>query len=238
MRACKSRGHCLEVLLRSVMLCILGCTISSGLVEVATADDGEGVNVRWAFGALVGSGENRRLQPVTRDITLRTGDQFKMFVELKKRSFVYLLYYNPQDGIRMLFPYTLEQFDTDYQLARRYYIPQGDAWFELDQHIGRENFYLVVSPRRLDGLEALLREYETNDPEKKAELLNLILQEIREIKRHQRELAVPAERPVPIGGAIRGLEKLPLGNSPDVAVIADDLLSTGLIARTFTIEHQ
>jgi len=222
---------------RAVAWAVFFCLVAgSGGVFASDADDG--VHFRWAFGALVGSGGDRKLEPVTAEASLRSGDQFKMMVELKRPCYVYVIYHNSKDGVRMLFPYILDQIDTGYQVGKKYYIPQGDAWFELDQHVGRESFYLLASVRRLTGLEDLFREYETDDPAKRSEIIKKILEEIRLLKKQHRELAAPAERPVSIGGVIRGLEVPQGGAFPDVGALADDIASAGYVARTYSIEHQ
>lgn len=224
----------LSAVVWTVFFCL---TVGSGGVNAAEADNT--VHFRWAFGALLmGSGSDRKLEPVTGEASLRSGDQFKMMVELKRPCYVYLIYHNNKDGVRMLFPYILDQFNTDYQVGKKYYIPQGDAWFELDQHVGRENFYLLAAGQRLTSLEGLFQEYETDDPAKRSEIIKKILEEIRLLKKQHRELAAPAERPVPIGGVIRGLEIPQGGAFPDVAALADDIASAGYVARTYSIEHQ
>jgi DNA ligase (NAD+) len=45
-------------------------------------------------------------------------------------------------------------------------------------------------------------------------------------------------RPVPIGGALRSVEKVEEPNKLDIAAFADEILSNGFVARTYTIEHQ
>ena len=107
---------------------------------------------RWAFGAMIGSKNDRRLVAITRDTRLKTGDQLKMLVELQKKCFVYLIYHTGQDELHMLFPYEIQQFTSDYKLFKKYYIPQGDKWFEFDEDVGQETFYLLASAQRLFGL--------------------------------------------------------------------------------------
>jgi hypothetical protein len=219
------------------MMCLFLLSFLCGLERVAGAGENNlNVSFKWAFGALMGKG--RDFQPVTRDVALQTGDQLKMMIELQKECFVYLIHYSEEGGIRLLFPYKLQQFDTDYQLFKRYYIPAGDAWFQLDQVVGNEFFHLLASAERLENLEVLLIDYESAQTDQKPEIARKILAEIKSVKREHKEFATPAERPVAIGGAIRGMEVSRGAGRPDVAAIANDIISTGFIARTFTIEHQ
>jgi hypothetical protein len=137
-----------------------------------------------------------------------------------------------------LFPYGLKQLSDDYQRQKKYYIPQTDTWFELDQHSGQETFYLLASAKRLENLEKLLDQYERADVSQKADMTKQILDEIRSLRKQHRELAAAAERPETIGGAVRGFEKAQGMSPPDIAVIAREISAPGFVARTFTVEHQ
>jgi len=143
----------------------------------------DAVSFRWAFGAMVGPASDRRLVAITRDTTLKTGDQLKMLVELKKKCFVYLIYHSAQDEIHMLFPYKVQQFTLDYETLKKYYIPQDEKWFELDKDFGQETFYLLASAQRLIGLETLLEKYKSAEAVKKRGLVKQILAKIRKIKK-------------------------------------------------------
>lgn len=205
----------------------------------AIAAQGEGdIVFRWAFGVLAGKEANPKLEAITADRALKTGDRLKMMVELKKECFVYVVYHGPQDQVKLLFPYKLSELASDYQVGKRYYIPQGAAWFELDQQVGAEAFHLVASNQRLAGLEAALSQYEAPGQGDKSELAKRVLAEIREVRRQSRDLATTAERPINIGGNVRGLDQ-PLGDQgPDVASLAQEVVAKGSYCRTFTIEHR
>ena len=151
------------------------------------------VDFRWAFAALAVSDGKTTAQPVTRDITLKTGDQLKMMVELERRCFVYLFHYNPEDGLRLLFPYTLQQFESDYEVHRKYTIPRGEAWFKLDSKTGKEVFYLLASVKRLDDLEKAYLRYETADQASKPPASQAVLDQIRRLRREHLELTGPVE---------------------------------------------
>ncbi|HOV87999.1 MAG TPA: DUF4384 domain-containing protein [Syntrophobacteraceae bacterium] len=197
------------------------------------------VTFRWAFGTLIDEGLTLRLEPIREDRSMKSGDHFKMMVEPRTRCFVYVIYHNSQGEMIRLFPYSLEQFPAGFELNKRYYIPQGERWFELDTHPGRETFYLLASARRLVELETLLKTYESADPEKKPDLTTQILAQIRTERLLHREFAESAERPVAIGGAIRGIEKAQGENRQSIDPIAEVISSTtGFYAKTFTIEHQ
>jgi hypothetical protein len=193
---------------------------------------------RWAFGAMIGAKNDRRLVAITRDTMLKTGDQLKMLVELQKKCFVYLIYHTGQDELHMLFPYEIKQFSSDYELFKKYYIPQGDMWFELDEDVGQETFYLLASAKRLFKLEALLNAYESAGAVKKREVAKQILAEILKEKRRHKKFTTSAESPVTIGGSVRGIIKDKKTHSPDIDPIAAEVNAPNFYSRTFTIEHQ
>jgi hypothetical protein len=193
---------------------------------------------RWAFGAMIGAKNDRRLVAITRDTMLKTGDQLKMLVELQKKCFVYVIYHTGQDELHMLFPYEIKQFSSDYELFKKYYIPQGDMWFELDEDVGQETFYLLASAKRLFKLEALLNAYESAGAVKKREVAKQILAEILKEKRRHKKFTTSAESPVTIGGSVRGIIKDKKTHSPDIDPIAAEVNAPNFYSRTFTIEHQ
>jgi len=196
------------------------------------------VDFRWAFAAKTSHDGKSSTQPVTQDMALKSGDQVKMMVELQRKCFIYFFHDNRRDGVKLLFPYALQQFEGDYQPERRYYIPRGDAWFRLDDNPGQEVFYLVASAKRLDDLEKAYMRYESAEAASKVETARALVDLIKELRREHRELSSPAERPVPIGGTLRSVGKVQDPDRLDIATFADEILSTGFVARTYTIEHK
>jgi len=196
------------------------------------------VDFLWAFAVTSVRDGKIDTQPITRDMVLKSGDQIKMMVDLCKRCFVYVFHYNQRDGVKLLFPGELQQFDMDYEPERRYYIPPGESWFRLDENPGREVFYLVASAKRLDELEKAYLRHESAGAPLKAETAKALVDKIRELRKEHRELGSPAERPVSIGGVLRGFEKGRDPNRFDIAAFAVEIMSPGLVARTYTIEHK
>lgn len=231
--------------MKSFKLALLGfllvvfCSVLSGSLRTnAEQKEGKDVCFRWAFGGVVRSEHEPKFVAITGDTTLKTGDQLKMLVELEKKCFVYLIHHSARGEVIMLFPYDMQQFTRDYVPRKKYYIPQGDRWFELDENVGRETFYLLASSQRLIELEALLAKYISADPVRKQELAKQILTEIRKIKRRHRRFTTFAERPVPIGGSVRGIPEDEKVFPPDIATIAVEISANKFFCRTFTIDHR
>lgn len=227
---CCRTEHTLRAQRWGVWLCalvVLGVAILglSGPASVESQDEAN-IGFRWAFVALVDAGSVRQQIPITQDTTLKTGDQLKMSVELRTPCFVYVIYHGAQGEVRQLFPYDTQQFATDYQASKKYDIPPGEAWFRLNDQVGRETFYLLASVQRLTELETLLEAYAAAPSAEQPPLATTIVAEIRDLRRRYRQLAAPAERPAPIAGNMR----------EDVQAL--EIKASNFYSKTFTIEHR
>lgn len=192
----------------------------------------------WAFGAIVEKEHKPKLIPVAHDMALKSGDRIKFFVKVEKECFVYLVYHSSQGEVSVLFPYRFENLNDDSLPAQEYYIPQGDEWFELDEHTGNETFYLLASASRLRELEDLVNQYETADGARKQELVKTILSEIRRLRWENRNFKKYAERPVATMGNLRGGKKVDAGGARGVAGLAVEISAETFYGRTFTIVHE
>ena len=205
---------------------------------VADQEEGEDIFFCWAFGAITGPPDSRKLIAVKGDMILKTGDGLKMYVELRKKCFVYLIYHDSQGELHLLFPYDLEQYSTGSKMLKQYYIPKAD-WFELDEHTGHETFHLLASAWRLVSLERLIKNYGLTEPAKKNEIAGQILDEIRRLRLQNRELKAFAERPVRIVGSFRGTEAAAGKSSGQgVSSLAVEVSAKTFYSKTFTIDHR
>ena len=152
------------------------------LAEQTNPQTDNKVSFLWAFGAIKRTNQELQFTKITRDTELKSGDQLKMLVRLNKRCFVYVFHYGAQGQMQMLLPYNLDQFSTDYETSKNYYIPQGNFVLELDDKIGQEKFYLLASAKRLQELENLFGSYESADEFKKPESIENIIKEIKQLR--------------------------------------------------------
>jgi hypothetical protein len=179
------------------------------------------VRFRWAFGALTGPSGARTLVRVTDDITLKTGDEIKMLVSPVTSCFVYVVHEDPKGVVAPLFPETPDGFPAGYKAGARYSIPADGGWLTLDAVTGIERIYLTASPARLPRLEAAVTR--GSRVEVIAELAAL---------RKQHAKADWIERPVQIGGQVRGLK------GPDITSMAIEITAQGFYSRVFVIDHR
>ena len=190
----------------------------------AQASDDNNVNFVWAFEALVAEGNVTKKVPIKEDMKLKTGDLLRMFVELRKVCFVYVIHHGAGGEIQRLFPYDMQQFTTDYQTSKTYEIPPNNAWFRINEQAGLETFYLVASAQRLTDLEQLLATYTAAPPAEQPQAATNILAELRNLLKQYRASVKPG-RPVPIAGNMRkGIEGV-------------EITAPQFYIETFTIEH-
>jgi hypothetical protein len=200
--------------------------MTPGLLGTASAQasDEDKVSFVWAFEALVAEGKVTKQVSVKEDMMLKTGDQLKMFVELRKPCFVYVIHHGAGGEIQRLFPYDIQQFTTDYQTSKIYEIPPNDAWFRINEQVGLETFYLLASGQRLTDLEQLLATYAAAQQAEQPLAATNILAELRNLLKQHRASAKPG-RPVPIAGNMRkGIEGV-------------EITAPQFYIETFTIEH-
>ena len=189
----------------------------------------------WAFGSLIG--KNKTMVPVTHYTTLKSGEEIKMMVKLTKDCFVYLVHQDSKGEIELLFPYKIQQFQTDYATDKNYYIPRGRPWSAFDKSTGKELFFLIASTERLLDLEVKLGNYGSADTSKNNHSDDIVT-EIRNVRKHYSTFSTIAEKPVTIGGNIRGTEKVEGARRPDVATIATQIKANNFYSKTITIDHK
>lgn len=196
----------------------------------------DNVVFNWAFGAMVGPAKS--FVTVSRDTVLKTGDEVKMMVEVKANCFVYVVYRDSKGNLSLLFPATLKSFSTDYEMKKNYYIPPGRAWAKFDENTGQERFYLLASATRLTELENLLAQYDAAPADRKSLAADNIVNEIRDMRRRFKTFATTAEKPISIGGNVRGVERSVQVKYPDVAQFATEIRAVNFYSKTFTIDHR
>lgn len=211
--------------------CSIPCSIAEQQCE------GE-VCFSWALGAIVESDGNRKFIQINRDTILSSGDQLKMLLKLRKKTFVYILHHSAQDELYMLFPYNLSQFSNDYEVSKDYYIPEGDFVIELDEIVGIEKIYLIASNRRINELEDLYTSYNSAEYPQKPELIKKIIHEMRKLRIRHKKFIIEAERPTTMVGNVRGHIICEEAKFKDLEKIAIEYTAKDFFSKTFTIDHK
>ncbi len=224
------------LLLLAAGFVLMGMSPGPGPTPDPAVQNQANIGFQWAFGAVIG--KSHKFVSITRDTTLNSGEELKMFVQLTKECFVYVVHYGSKGEIDLLFPYSFRQFQSDYETGKNYFIPKGRDWIRLDKNTGRETFFLVASTERQLDLEAKLGDYLSADASKKETLAKAIVSTIRDLRRRYTTFATIAEKPLTIGGNIRGTEKVEVSQRPDVTTIATEVTARNFYSKTITIDHQ
>ncbi|MFA6456959.1 MAG: DUF4384 domain-containing protein [Bacteroidota bacterium] len=209
---------------------------SAAYAVMQTGDTEENINYKWSFVAKVGPPAERKLVMVTRDTVLRTGDEFKMMVNLQKQCYVYVIHKSSSNELSVLYP---TSFEAQFELEKNYYLPKGRSWFKLDKNVGTETFYLLASRERLYDLEQRVNSYIVASGDKQKELAATVVSEIKEIKKKFRSFQTLGERPISIAGNVRGTKKEEINlDKFDVATLATEISANNFYSKTITIEHK
>jgi len=209
------------------------------MIVAQEATQKENINYKWSFVARGEFGSKKRVAAISRDTSLKSGDEFKLLVHQIQRSYVYVIYKNSKNEITMLFPYSFDMFEKEYALEKNYYIPKGRDWFKLDKNIGTETFYILASSERLTDLESGLKEMNSAANDKKLESANMVINEIRDIKKRFRTFSTLAERPVSIAGNVRGKKDTEIDPEKiDIATMATEISANNFYSKTITIDHK
>jgi len=204
----------------------------------STNPDKTNVHFQWTFGAIRKMDQDSKFETIVDDTVLKTGDQIKFFIKVKNSSFIYLIYHSSQGELSVLFPYRFKPLSKEFRALEHHYVPKGDQWFKLDDHVGQETFYLLASSRRLYDLEKLINNYESADKIKKSGHTKKILAEIDKLRKPHVKLKTSAERPVAIIGNLRTAGKSEFVKGRELANYAVEISAQDFYSRVFTIDHK
>jgi hypothetical protein len=191
----------------------------------------------YAFGAYAGPPGKGKIISVQNETSLRTGDRLKVFFEPKSDQYFYLLHLSSQGELTSLYP-------AAGQVAKvgkgtRVFIPADMNWFELDGHPGQEKFFFIAAADPLNRLEELCIRHAVLKEKTELQLsTDAILDEIRRLRQENKQLSAPAEKPMRIGGSVRGQQASGAPAFADITPLAAEIKAPGFYSRTFTIDHR
>jgi hypothetical protein len=217
-----------------VVILVLG--LSAGAYAQSRPGKNE-LNFLYAFGAQTGAPAGGKIIPVQNETTLRSGDRLKLFVEPKAELYFYLVHLSSQGDLTPLFP--VDATPARIAPGSQVFLPEGSQWFELDAHPGFEKFFMLVSAERLGRLEELCGRHVTlKDKPEAQSSADAIQNEIKRLRQQHQQLSAPAEKPVRIGGSVRGQPPSSAPVTPDVTPLAVEVTAPGFYSRTFSIDHR
>lgn len=211
------------------------CLAAALLAAHAFTVSADEIAVRWVMAGIEKDADPSRPISISPETTLRTGDKIKMYLKTVNDCFFYLFYHNPEGQLQLIFPDSLpsEALAGGTQLT----VPEGDQWFELDEQTGMETFHVLVSPTRLRSIEILYEDYRQHLSEEGSSAARII-SAIERLRSQQRPLTSKAERPLSIGGTIRGASgKGSETTEKRLDKLAENIVTDNVFCRTYTIEH-
>jgi hypothetical protein len=223
---------------RCAWLFIFICTVAATAAHAQSPSQPGDMQFLFAFGAVTGPEGKQKVIAVQNETILRSGDRMKLFIEPKSALHLYLLHLSAEGEIVFLYPGEGQSASLPPGVAL--HIPDVSRWFQLDTHTGQEKFFLLVSAQPLHRLEKLYSEHVALK-EKTAlqSSTDSILNEIKQLRLKHRDLSAPAEKPVRIGGSLRGQKPQDASIFPDVTSLASEISAPGgFYGRTFTIDHR
>ena len=216
----------------SVTAALLAATAFTTLAEEPASDV---LEVRWVMAGIEKDADPAHPISISPEATLRTGDKIKMYLKAVHKCFFYLFYHNPEGQLQLIYPDSLpsEGLVSGTQLT----VPQGDQWFELDEQTGTETFHVLVSLTPLRSIETLYEDYRQHASENGYPAARII-SAIERLRIQQRPLTSKAERPLSIGGTIRGAADKDAETTENrLDRLAENIATANVFCRTYTIEH-
>ncbi|MDJ0855768.1 MAG: DUF4384 domain-containing protein [Desulfobacterales bacterium] len=210
--------------------------VVSAVAHPANTYGSDGLRIRWVMAGMKVNADPQHPIGISSEMTLHTGDKIKMYLEAVNQCFFYLFHHGPEGKLRLIYPHALpcEMLASGTRLT----IPQGDQWFELDEHTGTETFYVLVSPTPLHSIETLYADYRP-DAGANGDAAARIIAVIERLRLQQRPLTRKAERPVAIGGTFRGSSVSGAETTESLLDhLAEDITAVNVFCRTYTIEHK
>lgn len=226
------KGFSTPMLFVSVATALMAATAFTALAEEPTSDV---LEVRWVMAGLEKDADPSHPISISPQTTLRTGDKIKMYLNAVNECFFYLFHHNPEGQLQLIYPDSLPS--AALVRGTRLTVPQGDQWFELDEQTGTETFHVLVSPTPLRSIETLYGDYQRHASENGSSAARL-LTAIDRLRNQQRPLTSKAERPLSIGGTIRGTPDADADTTESrLDHLAEDISTATVFCRTYTIEH-
>jgi hypothetical protein len=205
------------------------------LAPLSLGEEGPNLAFNGAFVSQAADGSSAAIDFSER-VTIRPGQLFKIHIEPLQNAYVYLYLHDAAGDLSLLFPPGFETFASDSYARTRYFIPDGENWFQLDGTKGTERFYLLASSQRLKTLEGLSAAYQKkrgNPRSTSAEVgaaRQAVLDEIARVRRQHSQLTIAAEKPVTVAGGTRGMDR-------SAENLATRIEAAEFYTKTFRLDH-
>lgn len=218
-----------------VLLIFLFMVISQGLFSKPNSR----IALTWSFIYQKEDETIKSIDYTQHTVYLETGDKIKFMFQPEEREFIYFILLDTENNLNLIFRKNVEILpeDKQYKLLKKYFVPSGQQWFYLDEHKGVEKFYLLISKTRLTFLEKILDNYFSLQKREQnpnstiiEEARQKVLSRIKSLQKNHSLFKGGGEKPVPIAGSFRSLERNIEGYSISIK-------GEKFYAKTIRIQH-
>lgn len=224
----------LEALRLAVIVTIL--IVLSPVAAQTEESSPDTIEFRWALAGMEIDADPPYMTNIPMKAALRSGDKIKMYLKTHRKCYFYLFHQTPDGRMLLLFPPSLpsEAIASGIQLT----IPEGDKWFQLNNQARTESFHVLIAPAALRSIETFYEAHRQDTEDNGLSTVRLLLV-IEKLRNHQRPLTSDAERPLAVGGTLRGGEDINTeATIEQLDRLAEYIKTSKVFCRTYTIEHQ
>jgi hypothetical protein len=195
--------------------CILLFLTPAGGVSLFAEDLDSSIRFSWAFLYQGKDGVTRPIDYDKRVVRLKSGDKLKIYLKPLDACHIYLYLYDAQKDLFLLFPEAFDRStrsDANPRITKNFELPGVNSWYSLDEQLGVETFYLIVSARHLEGLEERTEQYFNGlrNGSRHRQIINYkhgVLDEIKRLLKESSYLSDAAGKPVAVAGDFRGIRE-------------------------------
>ena len=192
--------------------CILLFMASARGQSLYAVDRNDSIRFSWAFLYQGKDGITRPIDYDKRVVRLQSGDKLKIYLRPQDACHIYLYLYDSRKDLFLLFPETFGSSEQSPLVTKNFELPGVNSWYYLDENLGMETFYLIVSAQPLDGLEERTQQYFngfTNERNSRRIITYKygVLDEIKRLIKESSYLSDTAEKPVAVAGDFRGIRE-------------------------------
>lgn len=196
------------------------------------------VDFAWSFVAHRQTSTGWETYLVIKDTVLQTGDTFKFYINRRTPCYIYLVHMSSQGELALLYPHRPDVYQHPPEVTAPVFLPKGDRWFELDDVVGQEKFFLLAAAKRLASLETLISRYAAAEKKDQQALLDQVLSEIKRLRAKHKRFKRKTEKPSIVLGQLRDANPDDKPSNDEIAGLSNAITAAHFYGRAFTIEHQ
>ncbi len=157
---------------------------------------------------------------------LNSGDQFQITLRADRDGYAYVINQDASGAVYVLFPHE-EAVSNDLSGEREYVLPDREKFYELDDVVGLETFYIAVSPTPMADLEWMIARIEKLGSDAKGMVAML-----------DGTLKTRGGRTRGAGKVVSGKKSGKLSSGKVVEQATEMIQGKGALVRVITLDHR